>query len=67
MKKKGLIWISVLLVISSLLLMGVGVWAYSEKNNDKEAVADSDSQITEDTQILEEVQTEISTELEPSS
>ena len=64
MKKKGLIWISVLLVISSLLLMGVGVWAYSEKNNDKEAVADSDSQITEDTQILEEVKTEISTELE---
>lgn len=64
MKKKGLIWISVLLVISSLLLMGFGIWVYSEKNDDKEAVAGNDSQITEDTQILEEVQTEVSTELE---
>lgn len=64
MKKKGIIWASAALVVSILLLLGVGIWLYSEKNNEKETLAENNTSITEDTQILEEVQTEESTEPE---
>ena len=62
MRKKGVIWASIALVIACLLSIGIGI------NSDKEAMAGDDSQITEqteiDTEFIEEIQTEVSTELE---
>ena len=64
MRKMGVIWASVALVIASILLIGFGVWIYSERNSQKETLAGNDSQITENTEASEELQTEISVETE---
>ena len=64
MVKKRVIWASVVLIIVSLFLIGFGVWTYSEKNNEKETLAGNDSQVTENTEVLEELQTQVSTEKE---
>lgn len=67
MKNKGVVWASVALVLVSVLLIGVATWTYYEKNNKEDVVAGSNSEITEiteDTELLEEIGTETSTQEE---
>ena len=60
MKTKGLIWASIALVVAGICIIGATVWGYYEKNSQGQTIAGSNSEITEDTQVLEEIETETS-------
>lgn len=65
MKKKGLIWIGVALIICSLCLVGVASWAIYDKNNGKDTLAENDTQLSEDAgSVSSETEMEI---VEPES
>lgn len=64
MRKNGLIWTCIVLIVCCLLLSGSVLWNYFEKNKEQEAVAGNNTQMNETTDLLDKIENDITEDIE---